>query len=288
MSSYVVIQLWNCWILYITAKLGKIFKKCLWPPPQLPPEIGKFPSTNILWDRLCLISITTRDGTPMDASSILEEDIMEICMKKGHTHPLGVLHYLATESVVLFSTAEDLKCASCGLVDIMELWNDAIMVMTLAPMETHMATFTTVWHSKPTMGDGELHTPSQQSPPSRGTLHCLQAELGDLNDHKLQQLMEDLTQEIAQCKLTVPPATPSKWMGTPIGQLRAQGGWPGGHLSRRGKVGSTEATHSSCRATSWRKGSLWTTPTTTKSCTSRIRHGAINYHPNIRSAHRHP
>ena len=42
----------------------------------------------------------------MDASPISEEDIMEICMKKGHTYPLGVLHYFATESVVLFSTVE--------------------------------------------------------------------------------------------------------------------------------------------------------------------------------------
>ena len=108
-----------------------------------------------------------------------------------------MLHYLATESVVLFSTAEDLKCVSRGLVDVMELQNDAITVTTLAPMEAHMAAFMMVWHSKPTMGDGELHTPPQQSPPSGGTLHCLQAELGDFNDHKLQQLMEDLTQEIA-------------------------------------------------------------------------------------------
>ena len=67
-----------------------------------------------------------------------------------------------------------------------------------------------VWHSKPTIGDAELHTPPQQTPPSGGTPHCLQAELGDLDDHELQQLIEDLTQEIVQHKLTVPPATPSK------------------------------------------------------------------------------
>ena len=48
----------------------------------------------------------------MDASSISEEDIIELCMTKGHTHPLGVLHYLATESVILFGTTEDLKQAS--------------------------------------------------------------------------------------------------------------------------------------------------------------------------------
>ena len=38
----------------------------------------------------------------MDASSVSEEDIIEICITKGHTHPLGVLHYSAMELVVLF------------------------------------------------------------------------------------------------------------------------------------------------------------------------------------------
>ena len=87
------------------------------------------------------------------------------------------------------------------------------------------------------------------------------------------------------CAPHQPP--PNEWV-CPSGSKEPRGGWPGGHLSRRGKVGSTEATHSSCRTTSWRKGSLWTTPVTTMSCTGRIRHGAINYHPNIGSAHWHP
>ena len=78
-------------------------------------------SANIFRGRLCLISITRREGTPVDASSISEEDIVKICVKKGHTHPLGVVHYLATESIVLFSTMEDLNHASHGLVEVMEL-----------------------------------------------------------------------------------------------------------------------------------------------------------------------
>ena len=65
-------------------------------------------------------------------------------------------------------------------------------------------------HLKTTIGDGQPPTPPQQIPPCGGTPHCLQAELGDLNDHELQQLIEDLTQEIVQHELTVPQATPSK------------------------------------------------------------------------------
>ena len=50
------------------------------------------PSAEVIFkDKLCLVSITRRDDTLMDASSVSEEDIIEICVTKGHTHPLGVL-----------------------------------------------------------------------------------------------------------------------------------------------------------------------------------------------------
>ena len=149
----------------------------------------------------------------MGTSSISEEDIVEICITKGHTCPLGVLHYLPMESIILFSTTEDLNCVNHGLADVMELWGNAITVATLAPTEAHIASFTMVWHSKPTLGDGELHTPPQQTPPSEGTPHHLQAELGDLNDNVLWQLIKDLLQEIVQHKLTVPPSNPLQMNG---------------------------------------------------------------------------
>ena len=122
----------------------------------------------------------------MDASSILEEDIVGICVQKSHTHPLGVLWYLAVESVILFSTMEDLNRASHTLMDVMELCDEAIMVQTMAPLEAHVAACLP-WCGirSQTAGDGELHTPPQQTPPSEGTLHHLHAELGDLNDNEL-------------------------------------------------------------------------------------------------------
>ena len=103
------------------------------------------PSTDIVCrDRLCLISITRRDGTLIDASSISEEDIMEICVKKGHTHPLGVLCYSAMESVILFHTVDELKHASHSIVEIMELWGEAITVRAMAPSEDHITAYATV------------------------------------------------------------------------------------------------------------------------------------------------
>ena len=88
----------------------------------------------------------------------------------------------------------------------------------MALLQAHVAAFTSVWHLKPTSGDGEPHTPPQQTPPSEGTLHHLYAELGDLNDNELQQLIKDLLQEIVQCKLTVHPQQPppNEWV-CPLG-----------------------------------------------------------------------
>ena len=98
---------------------------------------------------------------------------MEIYVKRDHTHPLGVLCYSATEFVILFCTADELKCAICGIVELMELQDEAIMVKAMAPSEAHITAYMTVWCSKPSQGDGEPHTPPQQTPPSRGTLHRL-------------------------------------------------------------------------------------------------------------------
>ena len=80
----------------------------------------------------------------MDASSISEEDIVGICVQKSHTHPLGVLWYLAAESVILFGTMEDLNQANHTLLDVTELHDEAITVQTMALLEAHVATFTSV------------------------------------------------------------------------------------------------------------------------------------------------
>ena len=144
----------------------------------------------------------------MDASSILEEDIIEICIQRAHTRPLGVLWYSVAESVVLVTNLEDVNHVHHNLPDVMELHNEAITVRTMALAEAHIAAFTAMWHSNQTTGDGELHTPPYQIPPSEETLHHLHAQLGDLNDSELCQLIKDLTQEIAQCKLIVPPSNP--------------------------------------------------------------------------------
>ena len=166
------------------------------------------PSPNSLQDNLLAVSITKGDGTPLDASSIMEEDIVEICVKRAHTHPLGVLQYSAAESVVLFGNVADVNCTHHILPDVMEFRDEAITIWTMAPVEVQVTTFQSMWHLNPTTGDGELHTPPYQTPPNEETLFRIHAQLGDLNNSELLQLVRDLSQEIAQCKLTVSPSNP--------------------------------------------------------------------------------
>ena len=91
----------------------------------------------------------------MDASFIMEEDIVEICIRRAHICPLGVLWYSTVESVVLFGNLEDVNCAHRSLLDMTELCNEAITVWKMAPTEAHVAAFTTMWHSNLTSGDGD-------------------------------------------------------------------------------------------------------------------------------------
>ena len=156
------------------------------------------PSPEVVFqNKLCLVSLTRRDGTLIDTSSVPEEDIIEICIAKGHTHPLDVLHYSTMESVVLFHLTDELQCTTHRIVKAIELQGEAITVKAMAPSEAHTKAYLATLHLNPSNGEGEPHTPPQQTPPSSGKPHCLQAELGDLANHKLMQLMEDLTQEIA-------------------------------------------------------------------------------------------
>ena len=166
--------------------------------------------------KICMFIVTRKDGTPFDVTSVTEEDIVEICITLGHTHPLDVLWYSAMGLVALFHTTEEMQRASHGAIKAMELRNELIAVRTMAPLEHHIRAYMTVVggdHSK------------LQSPPQRGrvtlihlgggTLCHLQGELGDLADQELHQLMEDLHHEIALCKLHVPPSNPQP---TPWGE----------------------------------------------------------------------
>ena len=174
--------------------------------------------------KMCVFLVTRNDGTPFDSTSMLEEDILQICVALGHTHPLGVLWYSATESVALFCMTEEMQQGG-------------------------------------------------------STLHCLQAELGDLTDQELQQLMEDLHQEITLCELHAPPSNPqpTPW-GEPSGSGNTNGDDQEVTFPRGGGWVPPKTTFpiSNPSTTRWKVGSSGTASSTPKACCSKSKHGAPN------------
>ena len=59
--------------------------------------------------RMCVFIVTRKDGTLLNVTSVSEEDIIEICVALGHTHPLGVFWYLAMDRTALFCTTEEMQ-----------------------------------------------------------------------------------------------------------------------------------------------------------------------------------
>ena len=59
--------------------------------------------------KMCMFIVTRKDGILFDATPMLEEDILEICVTLVLAHPLGVLWYSATELVALFCMTEEMQ-----------------------------------------------------------------------------------------------------------------------------------------------------------------------------------
>ena len=51
---------------------------------------------------MCILVLAKGNDTPFNATSIQEENIVELCIEVGQAHPKGVLWFSAKELVVLF------------------------------------------------------------------------------------------------------------------------------------------------------------------------------------------
>ena len=163
--------------------------------------------------RMCIFIVMCKDGTPFEVASIMEKDIVEFCVMLGHIHPLSVFQYSTTELVILFCMVEEMYQASCGAIKATELHDEPITVKIVAPTEPHVKAYIhegggyppKLW-SLPSEEEDDVNSLIGNPNQGGGTPQCLQADLGDLSDRELQQLMEDLQQEIALHELHTPPA----------------------------------------------------------------------------------
>ena len=115
---------------------------------------------------MCLFILTRGNGTPFDGSSVLEDDVIEICIWLGHTHPEGVLWYSAIESLMLFHTMDELQVVVHGVVKAMMLHDESIRVRTSPPSATHVRAYIVAVNGEPSGiqpppsdGEDESHLP---------------------------------------------------------------------------------------------------------------------------------
>ena len=216
-----------------------------------------------LSNHMCIFVSTRGDGTLFNASSIMEEDVIKICIRLGHTHSERVLQYFTIKLVVLFHTADKLQIMECGVMRALMLHDKAIKARTSPLSATHVRTYMAVVNGDPSgtqcppsNGEEEPHSSPSDPHPGGRTLQQLQANHRDLADDELQQLMEDLCQEVTLWKLNAPPDTPFNTLRKTCRKWGSWCRWLGGHLSEKGRGGSPRATIlTSCPCTTgWRVG----------------------------------
>ena len=108
---------------------------------------------------MCVLILMKRDGTLFDATSVLEEDTINIYIWLGHTHPVGVLCYTAMESIILFQLPDDMQCTTHGALKAMVLQKEAITIRSSPPSTTHVRAYMAVMGGEPSR---------LQPPPSEG------------------------------------------------------------------------------------------------------------------------
>ena len=148
---------------------------------------------------MCVLVLTKKDGTLFDVTSILEEDIIKICIQLGHTHPVGVLCYSVTELIMLFQSVDKMQLTTHGAIKAMTLHEEAIAIWASLPSGAHVRAYLAIANGEPLgtlcqtldrEGDPQL-SPSNCNPGGRTPCH-LQVNLGNLGDDELWQLLEDL------------------------------------------------------------------------------------------------
>ena len=117
---------------------------------------------------MCLYLLTKADGTLFNASSILKEDIIKICIRFRHTYPKGLLQYSAIKLVMLFNTTCELQITACGVMKASTLHDEAIKVKTYPPPAAYVRASMAAVNWKPS---GTQPLPSDEedphSPPSK-------------------------------------------------------------------------------------------------------------------------
>ena len=91
-----------------------------------------------LLNEMCVLLLTRGDGTPFDVASLQEEDLIQLCIDMGQTHPKGLVWFLATELVVLFHSVDEILVAVHGVTQAVALHEESIRLHDSPPSTAHV------------------------------------------------------------------------------------------------------------------------------------------------------
>ena len=225
---------------------------------------------------MCILtSNKKRDGTPFNVTSVMEEDIVEIFIRLGHTHPMGVLCY-STWWNQSFCFDWWMRCNVLAMEPLRQwFYVGKPLPSGLLPLPKH--TWGLTWlqwvanlpEPSSTLRGGTMLN-HWKSPPRWGNSTQSPGRPWWLSWARTASAYGDLCWEVALCELNAPPEA----LQQHLGETQQGTGIPM-QMTRRspfqeGRVGSLGTTiPASCpKMARWRMGSPGTTSSTSNSCSS--------------------
>ena len=146
-----------------------------------------------LLNHMCVLILARGDGTPIDTTCIQEEDIIELCVEVGQTHPKGVLWLSVMELVILFWSSNEMLAAICRVTKAMAWQKEHFRLHTSPPSTIHLQTYVAGRDGWP-LGtqfptpdrEGVPQSPSSNPHPDGRALCQFHMDLGDLEVAKLR------------------------------------------------------------------------------------------------------
>ena len=118
-----------------------------------------------LLNHTCALAIARDDGSPFDATSIQEEDIIELCVSVGWAHPKSVLWLLGTELVIMFWSSKEMLAVTHMVTKPMAWYEEPIQLCTSPPSTTHLSAYI-AWRNAQPLGIQSLTSEGEEVPQS--------------------------------------------------------------------------------------------------------------------------
>ena len=98
---------------------------------------------------ICVLTVVGGDGNPFNGDSLLEEDIIKLCVGMGQVHPNGVLQLMAMGLVIAVCFSEEML-ATAHLIASATVWcDDPIRLHKRTPTDAQIHNYTTMRHRHP-------------------------------------------------------------------------------------------------------------------------------------------